>query len=51
MNNRIQAAQTTIHTIFLAISTPTRNMNKVNMTKNPRGSIILSGKIIPENID
>jgi hypothetical protein len=48
MNNRIQPAQTIIHAIFLA--TPTRNMNKVNMIKNPRGSIILSGKIIRGNI-
>jgi hypothetical protein len=48
MNNRIQAAHTIIQAIFLA--TRTRNMNKVNMIKNPRGSIILSGKIVCGNI-
>jgi hypothetical protein len=48
MKNRIQAVQTIIQAILLA--TRTRNMNKVNMIMNPRGSIILSGKIVRGNI-
>jgi hypothetical protein len=47
ITNRIQATQIITQAIFLA--TPTRNMNKVNMIKNPRGSTILSGKILPGN--
>jgi hypothetical protein len=48
---RIQAAQTIIQTIFLRASILTRSMNMVNIARNPRGSIILSGKIVLVNTD
>jgi hypothetical protein len=49
MNKRIQPTPTIIHAILLDI--PIRNMNKVNIIKKPRESIMLVGKVLPVNID
>jgi hypothetical protein len=46
---RIQATQTIIQATFLAKLA--RSMNKVNMIRNPTGSIRLSGKTVRGNID
>ena len=48
MNKRIQPMPTIIHATLLEI--PIRNMNKVNMIKKPRESLMLAGKVLLVNI-
>jgi hypothetical protein len=48
MNKRIHAMPTIIHAILLEM--PVRNMNKVNMIKKPRESIMLTEKVLRVNI-